>query len=272
MRTTHRFNVFTTTTRLKLAILLGCLPILAGPTATADDLCGATIVADLKLHHDLTCAGGGLIVGADDLTIDLNGHTIAGSGSEVGIAVTGRTDVSIEGGTVSHFAVAVRVNTSTDVVIKHNEFAENAEGVDLQAGSIGNTIKDNAFRNNSTRGIMLRGNVRDNDIKNNTFTGNRVGILVFAGVDNTLKHNIVSGSTLAGIRFNVFATGNVLKGNLVNSNLVGIEFLVTPTGSATGNELKENTITANACGLKGPTADNTFKGNSFEGNVAATCA
>jgi len=56
-----------TVPRFKLAILLGCLLILAGLSATADDLCGATIAEDLKLHHDLTCAGAGLIVGADGI-------------------------------------------------------------------------------------------------------------------------------------------------------------------------------------------------------------
>jgi parallel beta-helix repeat protein len=239
--------------------------------ATANDLCGATIVDDLKLDHDLICAGDGLIVGADGIRIDLNGYTIAGSGSGVGIAVTGRTDISIAGGTLRNFAVAVRVNTSNDVVIKHNEFVQNGEGIDLQSGSVGNTIKDNVFRDSATRGIMLRSNSRDNDIKNNTFTGNRVGILVFGGVDNTLKANIVSGSSLAGIRLNVIATGNVLKDNTVSSNVVGIEFIVTPTGSATGNDLKGNTIATNGCGLKGPTAGNNFKDNSFEGNVADTC-
>jgi len=254
------------------AFVLACLVTCVVPTATANDLCGATIVDDLKLDHDLICAGDGLIVGADGIKIDLNGYTITGSGIGVGIAVTGRTDISIAGGTVRNFAVAVRVNTSTDVVIKHTEFVENPEGIDLQSGSVGNTIKDSAFRDSATRAIMLRSNSRDNDIKDNTFTGNRVGILVFGGVDNTLKNNTVSGSSLAGIRLNVIATGNVLKDNIVRSNVVGIEFIVTPTGSATGNDLKENTIATNGCGLKGPTAGNNLINNSFEGNVADTCS
>ena len=112
----------------------------------------------------------------------------------------------------------------------------------------------------------------ENDIKNNAFTGNRVGILVFGGVNNTLKQNIVSGSTLAGIRLNVIATGNVLKDNTTTSNVVGIEFIVTSTGSAIGNDLNGNTIATNGCGLKGPTAGNDLKNNSFEGNVADTCS
>ena len=171
------------------------LLVVSGPAVRADDLCGATIVEDVKLHHDLTCAGAGLIVGADGISINLNGHTIAGSGTDVGINVTGRTDVSIRGGTIRAFAVGVRVNTSSDLVIMHNEFVENGEGIDLQSGSVANTIKQNVFRDHTTRAVMLRTDSGDNDIKHNTFTGNRVGILVFGGVDNILKQNIVSGST-----------------------------------------------------------------------------
>jgi parallel beta-helix repeat protein len=189
----------------------------------------------------------------------------------VGIAVTGRTDVSIRRGTIRNFAVAVRVNTSSDLVITHNEFVENGEGVDLQSGSVGNMIKENWFRDSSLRGIMLRSDSADNDIKHNSFTGNRVGILVFGGVDNTVKKNIVSGSSVAGIRLNVIATGNLIKDNSVVSNVAGIEFLLTATGSATGNEVVRNRIELNDCGLKGPTTGNTFKKNSFEGNVVDTC-
>ena len=260
------------TPRFTLAVLVICLPILAGPAAKADDLCGATIVADLTLYHDLICTGDGLIVGADGIKIDLNGYTITGPGGGVGIAVTGRADVSIAGGTIRTFMTAVRVNTSTDVVIKQIEFVENSEAIDLQSGSVGNTIKDNLFRDSTTRAIMLRGNAIDNEIKNNTFTGNRVGILLFGGVDTTVKQNVLSGSSVAGIRFNVTATGNVLKDNTVRSNAVGVEFIVTTTGSATGNELKDNTVATNNCGLKGPTAGNSFKENSFEGNLADTCS
>ncbi len=258
--------------RVWCAAAIACLVAGAVPVAKAEDLCGATIVSDLELDQDLICSGDGLVAGADGITIKLKGHTIAGSGAGTGIVVTGHTDVTIAGGTIRAFAAGVRLNTSTDVVIKDSEFVDNAECIDMQAGSIGNTVKNSAFRGSTIRAIMLRGNVIDNDIKDNTFTGNRIGILVFAGVDNTLKGNAVSGSSLAGIRINVFATGNVLKDNAVASNAAGIEFLITPTGSATGNELKGNELTSNGCGLKGPTAGNQFKDNVFLENVANTCA
>jgi parallel beta-helix repeat protein len=259
------------TRRRSLAFLLACLPAIVGPAAAADDLCGAAIVEDLKLDQDLTCAGNGLVVGADSIKIDLNGHAIAGSGSGVGIGVTGRTNISIVGGTVSGFEAGVRVRESTDIVVKHVEFRENGDGVDLQRGSRGNTVKENAFLDNSVRGIMLRSLSIDNVVKENTFKRNNVGILVFGGTDSTLKENVISASGVAAIRVNVIATGNLILENTLTLNPAGLEFLVTPTGSSVGNRVIENTIAMNTCGLKGQTDGNTFEENEFERNFADTC-
>ena len=255
-------------TNRRLALLLGCLPALFVPTTAANDLCGATIVADLKLDHDLTCSGDGLIAGADGISIDLRGHTITGAGGGVGIVVTGRINVSVVGGTVKNFVAGVLINDSSDIVIKRNAFRENGDGVDCQAGCVGNTIKENDFRDNSARGIMLRGLSRDNVVKENTFTGNRVGILVFGATDTTVEENTVSASFLTGIRIGAIATGNLVKENTVRSNPAGIEF-ITPT---TGNAVVENTIVTNTCGLKGSSVGNTVSGNEFQGNVTDICA
>jgi len=265
----NRWNI----ARGKAAAALTCvlaLPVTA--VSASDDLCGATIVESLKLDHDVMCTGDGLTVGADGIRIDLDGHRIAGGGSGVGMMVSGRRDVSITGGTITAFATAIRLVASTDVEIKHVEFNANPEGVDFQAGSVGNGVKDCLFRNSTIRGIMLRTNVTGNDIKNNRFVNDRVGILIFGGVDNTLEQNEISGSSIAGIRINQPADRNVLKDNLVSSSLAGIEFLVTPAGWAQENELKSNTIAGNACGLKGPTAGNTLKDNSFQGNTLDSCS
>jgi len=125
--------------RLGGAICTACGLLIAAPAAQpADSLCGATIVADLKLDQDVICAGDGLIAGADGIRIDLNGYTLSGSGVGVGIAITGRHEITICGGTIANFAAGIRTNTATDVDIKHIEFAGNPEGIDFQAGSAGN--------------------------------------------------------------------------------------------------------------------------------------
>jgi parallel beta-helix repeat protein len=171
----------------------------------------------------------------------------------------------------------MRVNNSSDILIKGNEFRQNVDGVDCQAGCVGNTIKENGYRDNSARGIMLRGFSIDNVVKENTLTGNRVGILLFGATDSTVKENIVSASLFAGIRItvggpqNVVTTGNLIKENTVSSNPAGIEFLLTPTGSATGNAVVENAIATNTCGLKGPLAGNIVSENLFGANVVDIC-
>src|SRR4051794_1470306 len=44
-----------------------------------DPVCGDTITVDTTLHADLVdCPSNGLVIGADDLTLNLNGHTIDG--------------------------------------------------------------------------------------------------------------------------------------------------------------------------------------------------
>jgi parallel beta-helix repeat protein len=253
------------------ALLFGCVLVTAGAPAAANGVCGAIITGDLRLDHDVVCAADGIVIGADGIRIDLNGHTLAGSGAGVGILVTGRTDVTIAGGAVRNFAAAVRLNNSTGIVIRQNEFTDNAEALDLQAGAIGNTVKENVFRDSTMRAIMLRGNSRDNDVKNNTFIANRIAILVFGGVENEIKDNLIAENSVAGIRLNVIATGNVIKSNTIAASAVGVDILVTPTGSATGNELKGNTLAGNGCGLNGPTTGNTVKDNLFEANVADVC-
>ncbi len=237
----------------------------------ASDLCGVTIIENLKLDHDLACTGNGLIVGADGLTLDLNGRTIAGSGTGVGINVTGRTGVSILGGTIRSFGAGVLTNTSSDVVIKHNQFEANVDGVDLQAGSQGATITHNSFQSSSSRGIMIRGASTGHVIRENTFAGNRVGILVFGGIEVTVRDNFVSTSTLAGIRINTPATGNLIEKNQIASNPAGIEFLLTGTQSAAGNTVVKNTLEQNTCGVKGPVIGNIVEKNDFAGNGSDSC-
>lgn len=236
------------------------------------ELCGVTITQDLRLDADVVCTGDGIVAGADGIRIDLNGYTIQGSGIGTGVIVTGRKDVTVEGGVVRGFVAGVRLNSATGVVIHDMELVANNDGIDAQAGAIGNAIKDNVFRENTVRAVMLRSNSVDNDVKGNTFTANRIGVLVFGGVDSRIKDNTFAGSTLTAIRVNAPSTGNAIKDNRFDGNAAGVEFTVLPAGSATGNELKDNTLAGNACAVKGPTEGNTLKDNRFENNVADSCS
>ena len=245
---------------------------LAPPARGAEDLCGATISDDLRLDQDLVCLADGLTVGADGIQINLDGHSITGAGSGVGIKIEGHSGVTIFGdGTIANFMTGVRIVGSAEVVIKDTVLDGHVDGIDVQAGSRGIVIKANEISSNSTRGIMLRSGVTDVDVKNNTFTGNRVGVLVNGPTRSVVRANFITSSPLAGIRVGTTATANLLLDNIVVANLAGIEFLTAAGAGATGNTIKDNTVTANECGLKGPTTGNRLQGNYIAANTVDIC-
>ena len=61
------------------------------------------------------------------------------------------------------------------------------------------------------------------------------------------------------------------KDNTPSTSPAGIEFLITPTGSATGNSVVEHTLIANPCGLKGPLAANIVRNNVFVATATEIC-
>jgi len=235
--------------------------------------CGDVVASDLRLENDVTCTGDGLTVSGTGIRIDLNGHTIAGSGTGVGIRVNASQDVTISGGTIRGFLQGIFLAASTGVVIKDNELTANATGVLLQASS-GNIIKANVARQNSARAFMLRANTAgvvstQNDIVDNLLIDNPTGIFLISQPGNMVKGNTISGATVAAIdmSFAPGASGNVIKENLLISGFAGIKLAV----GWTDNEFIGNTLQANTCGLLGPAASNTFKDNVFVGNTTNIC-
>jgi parallel beta-helix repeat protein len=256
--------------------VFACLIVLIAPAAMASDLCGTTVVANVNLDHDLMCSGNGLVVGADGITVNLNGHTITGPGSGVGISVSNRTGVVIVGGTVKGFLVGVQLVNSTAVVVTENRFTGNQDAVFL-VGSSGSTIKENVAWQNSRVGVMLRPsgvrNSTQNLVAENTLTDNTNGIiLVETSTGNVLRENMISGSTNAGINVNGGVSANVIQENAFIGNAAAIRLNLGATGLLpTGNSFIENTIAMNTCGVVGFAGDNTFKENVLESNGADAC-
>jgi hypothetical protein len=110
-----------------------CLASVAAPSATASDArselqsvasdvpspqCGDTITTSVRLRTDLICSDDGLIVGADNIVIDLAGHTITGYfGYGIGIAdgVSGpsHSNLTIRDGTINgYFSIGVSLRGS----------------------------------------------------------------------------------------------------------------------------------------------------------------
>jgi hypothetical protein len=73
--------------------------ITVAPASAAPISCGVPTTGKVvELKQDLSCPGDGIVVGGDEQEIRLNGHTIFGSFSGVGIDFNGHSAVSVEGG------------------------------------------------------------------------------------------------------------------------------------------------------------------------------
>ena len=60
-----------------------------GPANAAPLACGETITGDTTLHADLIdCPNGGIVIGGDDITLNLNGHTIGGTACRLIVPTT----------------------------------------------------------------------------------------------------------------------------------------------------------------------------------------
>jgi hypothetical protein len=95
-----------------LALVVAGLTVLGAGQALANHVrCGDTITTDTTLDSDLVnCPNNGIVIGADNITLDLNGHTIDGDAAVVdpcagfcdnGVDNTaGHSGVTIQGGSI----------------------------------------------------------------------------------------------------------------------------------------------------------------------------
>ena len=96
---------------LALALMISVVssaPVIAAPAAPAVR-CGGRIRTNFTLSTDLrNCTHDGLVVGANNITINLNGHTLDGTGSRLsaGVRIAGFNGVIVKGGIIRQESLA----------------------------------------------------------------------------------------------------------------------------------------------------------------------
>jgi large repetitive protein len=234
----------------------GAIALGGGPPSARHVSCGDTITADTTLDSDLTgCPSNGIVIGADDITLDLNGHTIDGDGEpfkpcpeeepcDIGVANDGHDGVTVRDGAVREFANGVfvfkaRDSRVLDISSKRNVFfgfvvAESArsrvrdssgsdnippEGDGMGVfGSHDLRIVDNTFRNNPGPGIHVEDSA-GNLIKGNRFSHNSPAILM-EGDRNRVRGNRFDRNDAGVLVFS--GRRNVVERNRLSKDGFGI--------------------------------------------------
>ncbi len=238
----------------------------AGPASAAHVTCGQTITVSTTLDSDVGPCSEGLVIGADNITLDLNGFTISGTpavGDGPGVSMTGRTGVTVRNGTITQFDAGVAIIGGSRNTVTHLQLIDNrgttatdfGEGVHV-FNSTGNTISHNLVRNNGPWGGISLIRSSDNLIENNQITGNNQSTTNTSGIRlenvgqnasnaNTVRNNIVQGSGLDGIQLFAGASDNVISRNLVtHNNREGI----TAFAGARRNTIEDNQVRFNGFG------------------------
>jgi parallel beta-helix repeat protein len=232
--------------RIALAICLLAFPLAsaAGGGALAQTAplgCGDTITVDATLDRDLRdCPNNGIVIGADDITLDLNGHTISGDGKpfkacpereicDVGVLNDGHDGVTVRNGSVGQFDSGVlvgraRANRVLDISSSQNTsfgFVVFRSAQILVRGSSGSR---NIAPEGDGMGLFESHHVRivDNQFRRNPGPG----IHVQASTDTLIKGNLISHSS-PGILFGGEeradrADRNQVRGNQFVGNAAGV--------------------------------------------------
>jgi parallel beta-helix repeat protein len=247
--------------------------VLSGGRALASHVsCGEKITRDTKLDGDLVdCPNNGIVIGADNVTLNLNGHTIEGDGTpaagcnprrkfcDVGVVSVGHDGVAVRGGSVREFDVGVLVGNARRARVLSvsssrnfsfgflvfdsarslvrdcsgsDNLAPEGDGMGL-FGSRDIRILNNSFRHNPEPGIVVDGST-DTLIAGNLISQNGIGILIRESNRNQVRRNRLVRNREAIDVEN--GNRNVVARNRVSRGLVGV-WILTGRGNLVANNV-----------------------------------
>ncbi len=213
--------------------------------------CGRVITHTTTLDGDVgPCYDDGVVIGADDVTLDLGGHRVFGfpqpsGGSAAGVRLSGRTGVTVTHGTVSGFDAGVVIsggskNTLTGLAVRKNvgpdDFnTELGDGIFIEDSSHNQVVANTLNHNGIFDGIGIFGaHANANRVEHNLITGTvgpsdggpaGQGIIVNGATgrgaatwlsSTRVMHNVVRDNASAGI-----ANINHRKGMIVDNTVTG---------------------------------------------------
>jgi len=232
---------------------------------SAQVACGDTVTTSVTLTADLDCSGTGLTVGADKITIDLNGFTIDGDngigdlGIDNGLGFDG---VTIKNGRISSFdqgisigtnaqknvVTGVRIESCANQAVDLNDsdltkitkctLINNGAGIQVGDDATGTVIEKNVIIGSEQPGVLLLGS--GNLVQKNQFTSNTEAVRVLNG-GNRIVGNTVEISNGDGIAVRDGLGSEVSKNTVLGSAGDGIE-----VKDAAGTLVTKNTLNGNA--------------------------
>jgi len=280
------------TTASRLTAVAALTAVVAGPIllpATAAHAASGPLAvnSDFTLGADMTFDGAGIVITADNIAVDLGGHTITGPSldcnpcpANFGISLDNHTGVTVKNGSIRGFTYGVFINNAANNVIS----GVATSGASLNGytvfASTGNRIENCGASGSAFFQILLNSASNGNTVRNcviNGSGGKPGGIAVLIGgsggappsAGNIIEDNVITGSVSNGmqitassgtaVRRNRF-TGNGTPGSTSGSNGIVV------TTNASNNLIQNNRIensARNGVALADNADNNTVVGNTI---------
>jgi parallel beta-helix repeat protein len=206
----------------------------ASPTQsypTREGTCAMRVTESFTLGNDMNCAGDGMVVLSDNVTVDLGGHTLTGPGmgpqtwplpqlDSVGVRVGGHTGVTIRNGKTEGFSTGIYfidmasssiesvttlrnrfgfyIHASEKITVKDSDVEFNIYGLHLQNSNdcilVNNLLARQTYNSPGGYGLYLYASSR-NRVTDNTIDSNiNWGIWFSDAKENVIFHNNVVGN------------------------------------------------------------------------------
>jgi parallel beta-helix repeat protein len=201
--------------------------------------CGDTITTDTTLDSDLVdCPNAGIVIGADDITLDLNGHTIDGIGGDVGVSLFDNDGVTHEGitvknGSIRQFEEGLQAIGTRDIRLFGLATSQNHFGINV-AAAVRVLIRDCSANHSGREGVGLLlseasgpgiehdGSARHVRVVNSSFRHNGDGIRSLGTKDSVIKGNLISDNRATGIDWDWGSSRDRLIRNRIVRNETGV--------------------------------------------------
>jgi parallel beta-helix repeat protein len=246
---------------LAVLLLVGCcLAAGAGPAFASHVSCGDTITADTTLDSDLVdCPDNGIVIGADDITLDLNGHTIDGDGElredcpedqicDDGVVAVDHANVTVRNGSLREFALGVLVAGASDDRLLDLSVSRNTFPGVVIGESTGTALRRSAVTENGVdtdeAGVVVF-HASESRIASNVISDNGdIGVFAEGADDSTFERNELSGNREAAMLFED-SSRNIFDRNRVVGNGEGI------TVAGDENRISRNHVADSVAGVEG---------------------
>jgi parallel beta-helix repeat protein len=210
---------------LLLADLLVCTFNIQSAAASGDiyiradgsiDPPGTPIQGNANLYTFTDNIYGNIIVQRDNIIVDGAGRTLQGTGVEIGIDLSSRTNVTIQNMVVRTFYDAIYLSSSNQITISGTNVADNTDDGIRVSDSSNNNISQNNIAGNDYEGIYVLTSSNNTISENNITATTGDGVYLWGSSNDAIFGNNISNNWW-GVTSCYSTNNKIFHNNLINN-------------------------------------------------------